>query len=86
MTPQNKSRLRNWLLTVGALLPASGWGMSMVDTRYVHESTYEKHLALDSLRRVEDSTFRAKLLEKVDSTNLRLQQIRCGRSIADGCR
>lgn len=86
MTPQTKTRIRNWLITIGALLPAGGWGVSVADTRYVHQSVYERHLALDSLRRVEDSTFREKLLVKVDSTNLRLQQIRCGPSIANGCR
>lgn len=86
MTPQTKTRLRNWITTIAALLSALGWSAAKFDLRYVHQSAYDAHMALDSVRRVTDSLFRVQLLVKVDSTNLRLRQIRCGGTINEGCR
>lgn len=86
MTSQQKTRLRTWLITPAAAFTALTWGWSLVDTRFVHQSSYDKRLLADSIRRAQDSTQIERLIVKVDSSNLRLQQIQCGERITRGCR
>lgn len=58
------------------LLPAM-W--AFMDARYVHQSSYEKRMTVDSLERAVNGA-------KLDEVILRLQQIQCGPRIAVGCR
>jgi hypothetical protein len=83
MTPQQKSNLK-WLVgTLAAAVPALGWaltsGASAIDLRYVHQSSYERHLIGDSIRA--DLT-----QQKLDEVLLRVQQMQCGAKISNGCR
>lgn len=64
------------LLLLPVLLPAM-W--AFMDQRYVHQFTYEKRMAVDSLERAVNGA-------KLDEVILRLQQIQCGPRIAVGCR
>jgi hypothetical protein len=80
------SKVRTWILTPAAVFGALGWAATQVDTRYVHTAEYRAHQSLDSLQRVRDSITSAILLVKLDSANLRLTQIQCGKRIESGCR
>lgn len=86
MTAQQKQKILNRFITPAALVGALGWGWSQLDTRFVHTATYQQHITIDSISRVRDSDFQRQLLLKVDSINLRVQQIQCGRRVLEGCR
>ncbi|HEY9226485.1 MAG TPA: hypothetical protein VIP11_07565 [Gemmatimonadaceae bacterium] len=93
MTPHRKAqlvRIRKWILTPTAALSALGIIGAQVDARYVHASIYDRKTLIDSTARLaqrkQDSLQLARLTEKVDSANVRLQQIICGRRVDEGCR
>lgn len=96
MTPHSKAhlvRIRNWVLTPTAALSALGWVGFQVDDRYVHASAYEKRALIDSaaavaqaVQRRQDSLTLARISVNVDSANIRLRQIICGRRVDEGCR
>lgn len=93
MTPARKVqliRLRDWVITPAAALSALVFVTAWVDTRYLHASAYRAKTTVDSLVAVEkfraDSVWKASLMTKVDSINLRVQQIKCGPRIQEGCR
>jgi hypothetical protein len=86
MTSLHKTRIRNWIVTPAAAFTALTWGWSLVDARFVHRAAYDKRVLADSIRHIQDSTQLERLIVKVDSSNLRLQQIQCGERITRGCR
>jgi hypothetical protein len=90
VTSLQKTRIRNWIITPAAAFTALTWGWSLVDARFVHQAVFDKRVIADSLeqlqRRREDSVWKERMLQKVDSSNLRLQQIQCGERITRGCR
>jgi hypothetical protein len=83
-------RLRDWVITPAAALTAALFVVGWVDTRYVHTATYRAQVTIDSLAALErqraDSIWKVSIATKLDSANLRLQQITCGRRVAEGCR
>lgn len=85
MTARSMTKV-GWVLTPAAAFSAFVWGAAQVDVRYVHAQEYRAHVSLDSVRRVQDSLTRAQILIKLDSANLRLTQIRCGKRVDEGCR
>lgn len=79
MSPVHKAKIKNWSMTLAAVLPALGWGWGLLNSRFVLRTDYEKRIQADSTWKVGVNT-------KLDSANLRLQQIVCGRKLDEGCR
>lgn len=79
MSPPTKAKIKNWIMTAAALFPALGWGWGALNSRFVLRTEFER-------RNQADSTWKADVSTKLDSANLRLQQIVCGRKLDQGCR
>lgn len=96
MTPQQQQRrarwikTRDWVLTPAAAFSAAVFVSSWIDTRYVHASAFRTKTSIDSVAALEqrraDSVWKASLMTKVDSINLRVQQLTCGPRVQEGCR
>lgn len=94
MTTERKRRVRDLSVFLAATLAVLGWmgrtSMQFVDARYVHADSFRVMQAgvavRDSVRAAIDSEWRRSEIQKLDSINLRLQQIICGERVFKGCR
>ena len=75
---------------LAAVMSLGAFAFSAVDRRFVHVDVYAKDRATDSLRtaaQVERGNLKDSIINaKLDEALLRLQQIKCGDSIKEGCR
>lgn len=83
MTQQTKQRVKRWAGIIAVLIPAFGWALtssaSVMDSRYVHATEYANHKLLDSVNN-------SLTQQKLDSLMERVKQIKCGATVALGCR
>ena len=88
MSPLNKQRIRKALWAT--VIPVAWALLSALDRRFVHVDRYEKDRATDSLqtvRQVERGSLKDSIINaKLDDIVSRVQQIQCGKRIAEGCR
>lgn len=90
MTPlRQRISLLNIAALVSAILAVAGAGaktFTAADQRYVHADTF-RVIQQGERDRVRDDSLRwAHVFSLLDSANLRLRQIQCGRRVESGCR
>lgn len=77
-------KLVGWIAASTVTVGGAGW--RFVEARYVHQTAYDRKAVADSLEHERDDADRVYIRHQVDSANIRLQQIICGRKIEEGCR
>lgn len=87
MTAQQKARIKNIVgVLMTAALPALGWGLMRVDTRYVHTDEYKLHQLADSMHSMADKVQDSITNHKLDDVITRLREFKCGPDVIRGCR
>jgi len=78
-----------WKIGLG-VATAGGAGWKFVESRYVHRDAYEFRTRLDSIEHLRDDSvnaaWRQEIRQQNSETNIRLQQLVCGRRVQEGCR